>query len=134
MGSILGVPRHYSTGTVVVVPGLAAPWHVGSSWIRDQTLSPVVAGRFFTSEPPYFCYYFCYYFLNIYLLIYFWLCWVFAVACRIFTAVCELLSSYGARAPECVGSVITDCAPWHVGSWFPNQGSNPHVLLWKAES
>ena len=23
-------------------------------------------------------------------------------------------------------------AAWHVGSWFPNQGSNPHPLHWKC--
>ena len=32
--------------------GLVAPWPVGSSWIRDQTLSLALAGRFFTTEPP----------------------------------------------------------------------------------
>ena len=32
--------------------GLVAPWHVGSSQIRDWTMSPVLAGRFFTAEPP----------------------------------------------------------------------------------
>ena len=34
-------------------PGLAAPRHVGSSWTRDRTcVSCVLAGRFFTTEPP----------------------------------------------------------------------------------
>ena len=32
--------------------GLAALWHVGSSWTRDCTVSPALAGRFFTTEPP----------------------------------------------------------------------------------
>ena len=31
---------------------LAAARHVGSSQIRDQTLSPASAGTFFTTEPP----------------------------------------------------------------------------------
>ena len=31
--------------------GLVAAWHVGSSRIRDQTMSPVLAGGFFTTEP-----------------------------------------------------------------------------------
>ena len=32
--------------------GLAAPQHVGSFWIRDQTASPSLAGGFSTTEPP----------------------------------------------------------------------------------
>ena len=32
--------------------GLVAPWHVGSSHIRDRTLSPILAGRLFTVESP----------------------------------------------------------------------------------
>ena len=32
--------------------GLVAPQHVGSSWTRDWTLSPTLAGGFFTTEPP----------------------------------------------------------------------------------
>ena len=31
--------------------GLVALSHVGSSWIRDQTLSPELTGEFFTTEP-----------------------------------------------------------------------------------
>ena len=34
------------------VMGLVALWQVGSSWIGDQTLSPALAGRFLTTEPP----------------------------------------------------------------------------------
>ena len=30
----------------------AAPWHVGSLWARDSPVSPALAGRFFTTEPP----------------------------------------------------------------------------------
>ena len=32
--------------------GLAAPWHVGSSQIKEWTISPSLAGKFFTTEPP----------------------------------------------------------------------------------
>ena len=33
--------------------GLVVPWHVGSSWTRDQTLvSYILADGFFTTEPP----------------------------------------------------------------------------------
>ena len=51
-----------------------------------------------------------------------WLCWV-------------LVASYGlfhcnAQAVECVGSVALQ----HVGSQFPDQGSNPCPLHWKADS
>ena len=31
---------------------LVAPWYVGSSQIRDQTVSPALAGRFLTTGPP----------------------------------------------------------------------------------
>ena len=34
------------------IPGLVAPWHVGSSQTRDHTLSPALAGGFFTTQPP----------------------------------------------------------------------------------
>ena len=27
-----------------------------------------------------------------------------------------------------------DLGEWHVGSYLPNQGSNPHPLHWKVES
>jgi len=30
--------------------GLVAPWHVGSSWTRDQRRSAALAGGFFTTE------------------------------------------------------------------------------------
>ena len=53
-------------------------------------------------------------------------------------AVCLItyLSSCGFKAPECVGSVpeaLGLFAP-HVESQFPDQGSNPHPLHWKADS
>ena len=32
--------------------GLVALWHVGSSQIRDRTMSSALAGRFFAPEPP----------------------------------------------------------------------------------
>ena len=41
-----------------------------------------------------------------YLFIYLWLCRVLVATHRIFVAVCGLLSSCGARAPERVGSVV----------------------------
>ena len=40
-----------STGSVAVGTGLVSPQHVGSSWIRDLTMSPILAGGFFTTEP-----------------------------------------------------------------------------------
>ena len=64
-------------------------------------------------------------------------------------AVCGL-SSCGAWAPEHMGSVVvahklSSCgawaiehtglvAPWHVGSYFRNQGSNSCPLHWKMNS
>ena len=41
------------------------------------------------------------------------------------------IKPYGARGPEHEGSVAVLL---HVGSKFPNQGSNPHSLHWKAGS
>ena len=32
--------------------GLVAPWLAGSSWARDETVSPALAGAFFTTGPP----------------------------------------------------------------------------------
>ena len=32
--------------------GLAASWHVGSTWIRDWPMSPALVSGFFTTEPP----------------------------------------------------------------------------------
>ena len=67
-----------------------------------------------------------------------------------FIAVHRPLSSCGMWAPECLGSVaathgLSSCDVWaqelgnsvavallHVGSQFTNQGSNPHLLHWKA--
>ena len=37
---------------VVVAHGLAAPRHFGLSWIRDRTMCPALACRFFTTESP----------------------------------------------------------------------------------
>ena len=39
-------------GSVVVAQDLIATRHVGSSWIRDGTPSPALAGGFSTTEPP----------------------------------------------------------------------------------
>lgn len=36
----------------VVVAPAAAPRHMRPSWIRDQTLSPALAGGLLTTEPP----------------------------------------------------------------------------------
>ena len=50
---------------------------------------------------------FFFFFFKIYLLfIYFWLHWVLVAARRLFVVVCGLLSSCGAQAPGCVGSVV----------------------------
>ena len=40
------------------------------------------------------------------------------------------LSSCGAQALEHAGLVV----PQHVGTLFPDQGSSPHPLHWKADS
>ena len=37
--------------------GLAGPQHVGSSWTRDQTVSPSLQGRFSTTGPQGMCLY-----------------------------------------------------------------------------
>ena len=62
--------------------------------------------------------------------IYFWLHWVLVVARGVFIAAHGLLSSCGVWTPEHMGLA----ALWHVGSQFPNQGSNPRPLHWKADS
>ena len=42
----------YSPGSVVGLTGLVAPQYLGSSWIREETVTPAWAGGFFTTEPP----------------------------------------------------------------------------------
>ncbi|KAI4576907.1 hypothetical protein MJT46_002742 [Ovis ammon polii x Ovis aries] len=42
----------WSVGSVVVAQGFSCPIACESSQIRNQTLSPELAGGFFTSEPP----------------------------------------------------------------------------------
>ena len=42
----------HSSGVQASQWSLAAPQPVGSSWIRGQTVSPALAGRFFTTESP----------------------------------------------------------------------------------
>ena len=32
--------------------GFVTPWHVESSWARDGTVTPALAGRFSTTRPP----------------------------------------------------------------------------------
>lgn len=32
--------------------GLVAPWHVGSSWTKEQTSAPTLASGFLTTRPP----------------------------------------------------------------------------------
>ena len=49
---VLGGTRFRSCVTQALEHGLTASQHVESSWIRDQTMSPALAGRFFTTEPP----------------------------------------------------------------------------------
>ena len=48
----LGLPGSRAQPQQLCLTGLVAPRHVGSSWIRDRTLSPVLAGEFFTTESP----------------------------------------------------------------------------------
>ena len=59
--------------------GLVAPWHVGFSWTRDQTLVPCIGRRIL--------------FFNLFFYIYFWLCWVFVCFCA------RAFSSCGKRGP-----------------------------------
>ena len=49
---VVVVPGLWSVGSVVVAHGLSCPIACESSQIRNQTLSPELAGGFFTSEPP----------------------------------------------------------------------------------
>ena len=101
---------------------------------------------------------FIYFYLFIYF--YFWLHQVFVVACGIFIAACGIFFCC-ARALPCntwaslqlwragFSLVVAHglqsawaqqlwhaglVALWHVGSQFPDQGSNPHPLHWKADS
>ena len=48
MGSVVAAPRLQSTGSVLVAYGLSCSEAGG---IRDQPVSPVLAGGFFTTEP-----------------------------------------------------------------------------------
>ena len=50
MGSVAVAPRLQST--LLWHTSLVAPRHVGSSLIRDQTVSPALAGRFFSTQSP----------------------------------------------------------------------------------
>ena len=42
----------WGLGLIVVVHGLVAPWHVGSSQTRDRIMSPTFTVRFLTTGPP----------------------------------------------------------------------------------
>ena len=42
----------------------------------------------------------------------------------------SLISNPSCSIPFC----FAGCTAWHVGSYFPDQGSNPRPLYWKAES
>ena len=64
-------------------------------------------------------------FLNIHLLIYFWLCWVLVVACRIVTAVCELLSSYMVHRLQSVWLSNSRLCPMACGILVPQPGIKP---------
>ena len=58
MGSrVRGLPQLRPPGSSAQVKeswlmGLVALRHVGSSWIRTESMSPALSGRFFTTEPP----------------------------------------------------------------------------------
>ena len=41
-----------STGSIAVVTGLVAPWHVGSSRNRGNTRFAFIGSRIFSTEPP----------------------------------------------------------------------------------
>ena len=51
VGSVAAAPGLESTGSVVVACAYCSV-HVGSSWTRHQTMSPALAGGFFTAELP----------------------------------------------------------------------------------
>ena len=50
VGSGIVVPGLESADSVIWCMGLTAPRHVASSWSRDQTLSPALAGRFVATD------------------------------------------------------------------------------------
>ena len=52
MGSVVAVSGPWSTGTIVVLMGLVALQHVGSSWAGIESMSPALADESFTTEPP----------------------------------------------------------------------------------
>ena len=52
MGFIVVAPWLQGTGSIVVAHGLVAPQHVRYSQIRDEPMSPAMAGTFFATEPP----------------------------------------------------------------------------------
>ena len=88
-------------GLIISTPGLWWWWinYMRKNW-GNQCLS----------------YYVCVCVLFIYFIIIFWLHWVLVVACGVFVVarglfvlVRGLLSSCGARAPGCVGSVVVVC-------------------------
>ena len=70
--------------SIVVVHGLIAPWHVGSSRTRDHPMSPSLAGRFFTTESPRKPLNLFFFFINSLI----WLWWVLVVACGLLSS-CE---------------------------------------------
>ena len=51
-GSVIMVPRLWSTGSILSCTGLAVPQHGGSSQTRDRTGISCTGGRFSTTESP----------------------------------------------------------------------------------
>ena len=126
--------------------GLVAPWHVASSWTRDRTVSPVLAVRFFTSEPPmssnhwkiqwlpFFNLQFTSCQLNIrkkYIFYLFYLC------AQSYLTLCYSIDciSPGSSVHGIFQARILD---WLAISYsrgiFSTQGSNPCLLYWQADS
>ena len=134
MGSIIAAPGLWSTGSIVVAHGLSCPAACGI--FPDQgsnPVSPALADRFFTAEPPGKPWQF--YFVFTYL----WLCWVFCCCMQTFSSCSELgllfmeashcsgFCYWGSKALEHEGSVVVvlrlSC-PEAYGI-FPDQGSCP---------
>ena len=120
--------------------GLAAPWHVGSSWTRAQTRVLCIGRQIL----------FFFFYKFIYLFIHFWLCWVFVSVRGLSLVVASgghsssrcaglslsrplLLRSTGSRRS---GSEIVAHGPSCSAACgiLPDQGSSPSPLHWQADS
>ena len=128
--------------------GPAAPRHVGSSQTRARTRVPCTGRQTLNHCATREALFVFFNFFNLF--IYFWLCWVF-VSVRGLSPVAAsgghsssqctglslsrplLLRSTGSR---CAGSVVVAHGPSCSAACgiFPDQGSNPCLLHWQADS